>query len=163
MRTILPTPWAMTISHIVTFPPPCFSFFFIYWWSSHSPGLLQHHCIPSNPKMWKIDSSEKFTALQLAGVQSRWAAAHFLHTPRFFFEMNRTVAQMQACPPSPLSTPLTVSTETSGKYMFQSSIALAVSEFVRCQCIAGCELMRMPSGVAHLIVILLVSISSENA
>lgn len=62
---ILPTPLAVTISHIITFMLPCIIFFFVYQGSSNSCGLCLHHCNPSDLKLWKMDSSEKFTVIPL--------------------------------------------------------------------------------------------------
>ena len=92
IRMMRPTPCAVIIPHTVTFPPPCFTFFFVNHGSKHSPGLLQHHSIPSEPKTWNMDSSEKLTALQLSTVQSSHSSAQLFCTCRFLWEMNGTAS-----------------------------------------------------------------------
>jgi len=85
-----PTPDAVIIPHTVTFPPPCFNFFLVNLGSNLCSGFLQHHSIPSDPNRWKINSSEKVTAIQFGIVQSRCPFTHNFRMCRFLFEMNGT-------------------------------------------------------------------------
>ena len=143
MRTMWPTPCAVIIPHSVTLPPPCFTFFFVNRGSNCSPGFLQHHSTPSDPKTWNIDSSEKLTALQFETVYSRWSSAHVFHTCRFLFEMNGTEQRIWASRPSALSVRLIVCTETSGKYTRCRSVASWAVVFDRCR-----RAMRVSRGVS---------------
>src|ERR1700685_1947516 len=64
IRQIQPKPSAVRHPQTITFPPPCFTTFFVYRSSNSSPGLLQHQERPSEPIRLNLDSSEKMTVIQ---------------------------------------------------------------------------------------------------
>ena len=76
MQQIWPTSLAVRQPQTITFPPLCFTTFFVNCSSKASPGFLQHHERPSEPIKLNFDSSENMTLFQLSTVQSVWALAH---------------------------------------------------------------------------------------